>query len=370
MKYRVISADSHVNEPEDLWQKRLPAKLRGRGYRLVDCANGGQGWVDEDGEVSPYSLGAVSQFGQDFAKIKVSGVRFQDLRPGNHDPVAHLADQDMDGIDASVMYPGQGMLLPKIKDTELRLESFRAYNDWMVEDFASADPRRIIALAMIPADDNIEDMVAEVERCARKGHRGGVLPTYPFYRAYTDRYYDPLWAAAAANNFPLHFHRGIAKQAPAAFGLMPSDAASVAGIVLRFFASMDPIAYMTFSGVFHRNPGLKIVSAESDFGWWPFFVQACDDQWERQRHWSKLELDEKPSAYFRRQVFLTFMDDMVGVSNLKFVGADNFMFASDYPHSVSTWPDSRKYIDKQMSGIASTDRDKLVVGNAMKLYGL
>ena len=370
MNYQIISADSHVNEPEDLWQKRLPEKLRPMGYKLVDCDDGGQGWTAEGAKPTSYGLIAVAQTGGDFTKYKASGVRFADLPPGNYDPVEHLKDQDKDGIDASVMYPGQGLQLPQIKDKELRLASYRAYNDWLVEDFASANPKRIIPLAMIPVDDDIDECVAEYERCIRKGHRGAVLHTYPFYHAYTDRHFDPLWRAAEASGFPLHFHRVIAKQKPVPFAMKQTDATWLAGSVLRFFAPMEPICYMVFSGIFHRHPKLKIVSAESEFGWWPFFVQACDDSWERQRHWSKSELTEKPSEYFRRQVYLTFMNDVVGCSNLKFIGTDNFMFATDYPHSVSVWPNSRRYIADQMAGIAPDVQVKLKAGNAVRLYGL
>src|SRR6185369_8589252 len=103
MQYTVISTDSHVNEPMDLWQKRLPANLRSEGYKLVDCEDGGQGWTAEGSKPFPYGLGAVSQTGTDFSKFKARGVRFSDLPAGNYEPVAHLKDQDRDGVDASVL---------------------------------------------------------------------------------------------------------------------------------------------------------------------------------------------------------------------------------------------------------------------------
>ena len=370
MPYRIISTDSHVNEPMNLWQKRLPAELRDAGFRVVDSEDGGQGWTAEGSKPFVFGLGAVAQAGADFNKFKARGVRFADLPPGNYDPVEHLKDQDRDNVDASVMYPGQGMKLPQLKDKALRLASYRAYNDWMVDEFAGVNPKRILPLAMLPVDDDIDVLVEELRRAVKKGHRGGILSTYPAFKAYSDRHYDPLWNAAEEAGFPLHFHRSIGKNPPATMGVSPSDGTSVASIVLRFFAAMEPISLMTFGGVFHRHPKLKVVSAESDFGWWPFFAQACDDQWERQRHWSKMDLTQKPSDYFRRQVYLTFMNDRVGCTNLDYIGSDNFMFASDYPHSVSTWPESQKYIDQQMQGISDTVKEKLMAGNAIKLYQL
>jgi predicted TIM-barrel fold metal-dependent hydrolase len=369
MKYRIISADSHVNEPYNLWQDRLPANLRDQGFKLVDCDDGGQGWTFEGRKPSSYGLGAVAHTQGDFTKYKERGLRFADLPKGNYDPAEHLKDQDRDGIDASVIYPSEAIKLYKINDKALRLASFRAYNDWVAQEFAAHDPSRILPLALIPADDDIGEAVAELQRAAATGHRGAIIPTYLYERDYSDPYFEPLWDAAEATEMPLHFHRVIAKERSSPTG-GPNKAAWTAATVLRFFAAMDPISYMMFGGIFHRHPKLKVVSAESNFGWWPFFVQQCDDQWKRSRYWSESILTEEPSAYFRRHVFVTFMDDVVGCANLRFIGADNFMFSTDYPHSVTLWPNSREYIATMMKegNVSASDQEKLLAGNAARLY--
>jgi len=46
------------------------------------------------------------------------------------------------------------------------------------------------------------------------------------------------------------------------------------------------------------------------------------------------------------------------------------MWASDYPHSVTTWPNSRDYIAKQMAPCTAEERGKLCAGNAVRLYHL
>jgi predicted TIM-barrel fold metal-dependent hydrolase len=261
------------------------------------------------------------------------------------------------------------MGLPTIKDRELRLACFRAYNDWLAEDFAGANPQRIVALAMLPVDDGIDEAVAELRRCVKKGHRGGILPTYPD-KLFTDPEYNVLWAAAQELDAPLHFHRAIGRNIPRGMSITPHPGTMVASIVLRFFAALEPLSHIIFGGALHRYPGLKLVSAESDAGWLAFFMTVSDDQWTRQRHWSKLELTAPPSEYIRRQVFLTFMDDAVACANLKFTGSDNLLWASDYPHSVTTWPNSRSYIEKQMAPCTPEERAKLTAGNAVKLYHL
>ena len=367
MEYRVILADSHVNEPSNCYQDRLPARLKEIGPRIAECDDGGEGWTVEGRVPRSFGLGAMA--GKDFKEYQDTGMRFSDLLSGNYEPKEHLKDQDRDGVDASVIYPGFGMGLPTIQDRDLRLACYRAYKDWFAEQFGAGDPRRIIGLAPIPVDDGVEEAVTELQRAVGKGHRGGFLATYPD-KPYFDRSYDPLWAAAQELEVPLHFHRSTGRNVPPGMRVSQAGGPSVARIALGFFPAMEPICYMIFSGVFDRFPGLKIVSAESDFGWLPFYMQICDDQFTRQRHWSKLEFDNPPSDYIRRQVFFTFMDDEVGCANLRYTGSDNLMWASDYPHSVTTWHRSQEYIDKQMAHCTAEERGKLLAGNAIRLYKL
>jgi len=367
MEYHVISTDSHVNEPPHCFIDRFPSHLKDSAPRIVETPDGGEGWTCEGRKPAGFGIGSLA--GKRFEDYKFSGMRFSDLLPGNYDPTEHLKDQDRDGVDASVIYPGYGMIIPAFKDQDVRMASIRAYNDWLVEEFVAANPRRIIGLAMLPVDDGVEEAIAELRRSVRKGHRGGILPTYPD-KSYADPDYDPLWAASQELGVPLHFHRAIGRNVPAGMSLTQQPGTFVASIVLRFFAAIEPMSHMLFSGVFERFPGLKVVSAESDSGWLAFFMQACDDQWERQRHWAKLPVTRPPSEIIRSNILVTFMDDTVGCSNLGFTGTANLMWASDYPHSVTTWPNSRQYIEKQMKGVAPDARAELLAGNAVKLYGL
>jgi predicted TIM-barrel fold metal-dependent hydrolase len=144
----------------------------------------------------------------------------------------------------------------------------------------------------------------------------------------------------------------------------------VAGIVLRFFAALEPITHILFTGALHRYPGLKLVSAESDAGWVAYYERLIDDQWKRQRYWSELELPNPPREYLRKQIFFTFMDDEVACANTRFTGCDNLMWASDYPHSVTTWPKSWDVIKEQTKHNTPEEREKMLWKNAAKLYRL
>ena len=111
------------------------------------------------------------------------------------------------------------------------------------------------------------------------------------------------------------------------------------------------LSTLVFGGVLERFPKLKIVSAENDTGWFPHFMYRMDHAHEKFHAMEKEPLPMKPSEYVRRQVWATFQDDPVGPATYKIFGEDNYMWASDFPHTDSTWPESRQWIKKDFDGV-------------------
>ena len=101
-----ISADSHMDEPADLWEKRLPPALRDRAPRFPkrDTSSGHD-------------------------------------RAGGWDPYERLKDLAYDSISAEVLYPSRGYAAFVVGDPALEEACCRVYNDWMIE-FCSAAPQR------------------------------------------------------------------------------------------------------------------------------------------------------------------------------------------------------------------------------------
>ena len=52
------------------------------------------------------------------------------------------------------------------------------------------------------------------------------------------------------------------------------------------------------------------------------------------------------------------------------LGDDRVMWASDYPHADSTWPESQRAIEDNFKGVAPQARRRILCGNARELYGL
>ena len=81
------------------------------------------------------------------------------------------------------------------------------------------------------------------------------------------------------------------------------------------------------------------------------------------------KLTLKPNEYFRRQMSCTFIDDSFGVASRHWIGVDNVMWSSDYPHTASTWPHSRDIIARDFKDVSEVEKRKIVRENAAQLYG-
>jgi len=79
-------------------------------------------------------------------------------------------------------------------------------------------------------------------------------------------------------------------------------------------------------------------------------------------------LSMKPSEYIRRQLYATFQDDPVGPAAYRLFGPTNYMWASDFPHTDSTWPESRKVVERDFAGVPDDVTRKIVFENAVALY--
>jgi predicted TIM-barrel fold metal-dependent hydrolase len=370
---RVISADCHVNEPPHVFEK-VPAELADRAPRMVRGADGGDGW-SFDGGPPKRTFGIEAMAGRSDTD-KIQGLRFDEILPGNYDGAAHVADMELDGVDASIVYPANAIFTYVAHDRELGLACLRSYNDWILDEFQAASPDHLVGLPMLPVDDGIDVAVAELERALGKGARAGFIPGNPA-RPYHDPYYDPLWAAAASAGVPLTFHRTFGgKPADADWDELVEQKVTAAGTANRFFSAVRPFSYMVYGGVFERHPNLRLVAGEVNCGWVPFWAQTMDQQFENEwyQRSGSIGISRRPSELVGENLFVTTLDDHVGFRMIR-DGimpqlADAVMYSTDYPHSVCLWPNSKRYIAELTEGFAPVDAEKVLAGNAARVYGI
>jgi predicted TIM-barrel fold metal-dependent hydrolase len=369
---QLISSDSHVSEPPDLWVERIDAKYRDRAPRVVLNPEGQEGAYLVYEGYPPHNLAiglGAGRTPEELAAFLKTGT-YADARPGGWDPAQRLPDMELDGVEAEVLYTTLGFRLFWLKDAELQRACFRVYNDWLAA-YCSYAPKRLKGLALISLYDPKEG-AQELERCAKLGLKGAMIwCSPPADQPYSSEIYDPFWAAAQDLDMPVSLH-AITGMERIPWEYSPEKRAMRQTVTPHEIEKSFSI--LILSGVLERFPRLKIVSAENNCGWLPYYLQRMDRGFARfgpsgtATPWpTKLTL--KPSEYFRRQMYCTFIDDSFGVASRHWIGVDNVMWSSDYPHTASTWPHSRDIIERDFKDVSEVEKRKIVRENVAQLYG-
>jgi predicted TIM-barrel fold metal-dependent hydrolase len=369
---QLISSDSHVSEPPDLWVQRIDTKYRDRAPHVVLNPEGQEGAYLVYEGYPPHNLAVGLGAGrtpEELAAFLKTGT-YADARPGGWDPAQRLPDMELDGVEAEVLYTTLGFRLFWLKDAGLQQACFRVYNDWLAE-YCNYAPRRLKGLALISLYDPKEG-AQELARCAKLGLKGAMIwCSPPADQPYSSPLYDPFWAAAQDLDMPVSLHAitGM-ERIPWEYGV---EQRAMRPTVTPHEIEKS-FSILILSGVLERFPRLKIVSAENNCGWLPYYLQRVDRAFSRfgpsgtVTPWpTKLTL--KPSEYFQRQMYCTFIDDPFGVASRHWIGVDNVMWSSDYPHTASTWPRSRAVIERDFKDVSEEEKWKIVRGNVAKLYG-
>ena len=362
--YTVISADSHVSEPADLWTRYMEPAYRAMAPRVVDQADGTQVFVIEGLAAAPMGLQGTAGKKADERKVLGS---YREGRAGGWDPEVRLKDMRQDGVDAEVLYTSLGLNMYRIKNADYQRACFRAYNDWLA-DFCATHPTRLVGAALISLAD-VGLGVAELRRAVKKGLRGISISTKPS-QPFSDSRYDSFWSEAQDLGIPVSLHILTAESDEKTFVATGNE--GMVRYAIRPWVIQESLGMLIASGVMERFPRLKFISAENDICWAAHYLERFDHYFNTHRHWSGAggTLTMRPSEYFHRQVLLTFIRDKPGVELRHYIGVDNIMWSSDYPHPESTWPESQKSIEWQMGSIPVLERRKIVCDNGMKLYGL
>ena len=358
-RYRLISADGHVNEPPDLWTARVPASMAERAPRM-ERFDEGDAWVIE-GVSDPINFGMNACAGLD-PEAQRGWMRFEDIRRGGWDPAARIEEMDADGVDAEVLFPTprlSGAIIAN-RDTDYHLAMVRAYNDWLSEFVADA-PERFGGVALLP-NRGVEAAAAEIDRVLdRPGMRAALIGCYPNGTLGVEPEDDKVWGALAERGVPLTIHVSLTQSMPAA------HRAKLPGYG-RFFDAPNRMIELVFAGVFDRFPTLDVFFAEVDFGWVPYVKEQIDNNYQRLEPVSRFGLQGLPSEYIERHFHFGYMTDTFGLQQRHYVGAERILWSSDYPHISADWPYSWRTIQASLSGVPADERHLILAGNAQRLF--
>jgi predicted TIM-barrel fold metal-dependent hydrolase len=365
LAFKTISADSHVVEPPDLWTKRIDRRYLDRAPRIVPGE-------DQDYLICPDEMGGKRGIGLASAVLKENEEitmkgRFADVLPGAYDPLARLADQDRDNVEAEILYTSFGLTMYKIEDLDFQFACMQAFNDWL-GNFCASAPGRLYGAALIPSEP-LERGIEEMRRCAATGmfRTAQISINHDDGHGYDSDEWDPLWATAVELGMPLSLHVAGSKKDFSVTGNRMTD------FTLVFTPVMYEITRMVLTGVFDRFRDLKVVSVENDAAWPLGVLERMDYTVERNPGWAGptgITSGRKPSEVFRDHVFCTFMRDHTAVKNRDILGINNIMWGSDFPHIDSTWPRSTEVLEDHFDGVPHEDQKRIARQNAIDLYHL
>jgi predicted TIM-barrel fold metal-dependent hydrolase len=311
--------------------------------------------------------------GEDLLRSKAGGDTSAVLAEGKTG-LQRILDQEMDGVDAEVIFPnGPALLMWASGNDEFVAAQCRAWNDWAWEVCGEFIDRCSPTAALATAD--IEGSVREVERVAKLGYKILTLPCKPIFGArdlshinYNLPVYDPLWAAIQDHDLAITFHVSTGMDPRAARG---NGGAIINYVVHSLAPTLEPIVSMCASGAFERFPKLRAATIEADAGWVPWMMRKMDEAYLKHHFWVRPKLKALPSEYYRNNCYASFGEDrpaleLIESENLQ----NNFMWANDYPHHEGSWPHSAEAIERSFGDLLKEETRAKVLGlNAAKCFG-
>jgi predicted TIM-barrel fold metal-dependent hydrolase len=381
---RVISVDSHVDEEIDVLIRELPAALQQEARHRTVLEDGREMIVVPG--LSPITLdfaerAAVSSDGHEPDPRK----EFRNDPSGGRDIQTRIAAIAADGVWGEVIYPNRTLAMAAHPNPEYQKHMARIYNDWAWSQFSPARGR-FVPVAVLPMH-NPTDAAAEVHHAASTGFSGVLMPPVVPWRPYWHSSWEPLWTAIEETGLIANFHvfsGNTAQQGDLGDFFVLSDELIAEGrrslssehadermstTVLTMAGAMSTLAHLTGAGVLMRHPNMTFVLVESEAGWLPWLLQAMDHMQARRNFDAQIKLDLKPSEYFHRQGYATFIEDRVAIDLLPYIGEDRLMWSNDYPHDEGTFGESEQILQQLMAHLPEATQRKLLFENAARVYG-
>ena len=371
----VVSGDSHIIEPFDLWTRTLADKHGERLPQVVDNCNGVPG-VYFFGGYEYFKLGDVEPkdtVDSTVATKEMSDEMVDKVNRSNTDPALRLDLMKIDRVLAEIINPTVALLMMRAPNVELVRDCCAAYNDW-IADYCSENPKRLLGSALIPMDD-VEWAVSELARVAKKNLCNAIIytdakPSMPPYRS---SHYDRFWAAAVDLDLPVQLHV-IPGQVRDPYTLQTAEERElVPRQYLAVMSEPSPVLAndFVFGGIFDRFPKLQIILGEHEISWFPYFLfrlrQLEGGLGESLRMW---RLERPVDDYMRTQVWHGFTDDQFFDLAYEVAGPTRIMWGSDFPHPRNTFPNSHEIINRVLTNVSAEVKADVAGLNCARLFKL
>jgi len=356
--YKIIDADAHVIEPQQMWAKYLPPEFQ-HFAPSPDMKIQGEDIVEK-----------ISQ------QLQQEGNRqMMEAHPDayfrRYDAESHLQIMVQTGIDIAFIYPTYGLWLFAIDSMQAEVVGAftHAYNTWLYEEFCSYAPDKLKGVGAINLHAP-EQMVSELHHIADFGWKAVFLRPNPVKgRLLSDPIYEPFWTACEELDIAIAIHE-------ATHGLLPTTGADRFQTRFAMHACSHPMEHMMAllalieGGVLERHPQLRVAFLESGCGWVPYWLWRLDEEYKN-LHWEvQNSVKLLPSEYFRRQCFVAVDPSEPYLAQMiQYIGSDNLIFGSDYPH-MDHQPDVVNKLLELEAQLSQETLQKIAWDNPRRFYGL
>jgi predicted TIM-barrel fold metal-dependent hydrolase len=358
MPPRIIDADAHVLEGAAIGSQALR-----RWPDLVQYRQGqdGRGGFYIEGRRYPEFEGPGAGCPPEHAVCETEG-----LDP--YEVEGMLAACDREGIEQMVLFPSLGLAVPSFRSPILAREFAQLYNEF-IADFCKQGGGRLHGVAVVPIEE--PDAAVQILKQARRTGLGCVVVP-PTLRERTLDHPDlePFWATAAELDVAVGIHGAPGVHLPK-LGIDRFDNYIQVHCLSFPVDQMVAMTALVSGGVLERHPELRVAFLEAGVGWVPFFVDRLHEHWEKRGDWVPDGWKRDPVEYLERgQIHLTCEGEepiLPGVIDV--LGDDFIMFASDFPHWDSDYPNATRAMVER-TDVSEASRAKILATNAERFFRL
>ena len=341
----INSSDSHILEPEDLFEKALGKKYSNECPRYVNEYAGNKAKYYYTG----YEYVRVDEIveGDDSEE----GRALQDeMIKASKDPYERIKCLDKDGVWAEILNSTWMLYTMRAPNDQMVRDCCQVYNDWIAEH-CSANPKRLYGTAMVHMED-VDWAVKELERVKKSGLAGVLIncDTRPEWPLYQEAVYDKFWTAAQDLDMPvtLHIITGNIKDL---FTFHGDERKKVPGATYQLCheASWVLSNEFLFGGIMDRFPKLKIVCSEFEVSWLPYWIFRQKQMREALGPAMGIRVLDREIDEYMPRIFHGMVDDSVWEVCIGHVPMTNIAWGSDFPHARCTYPNSQKIVGELFS---------------------
>jgi predicted TIM-barrel fold metal-dependent hydrolase len=293
------------------------------------------------------------------------------LTPAAHDPhspAGVLADADREGIDQMVLFPSLALGVGGFRDLAFAAEFARLYNHF-IADYCRKGQGRLFGVAVLPLDD-ADASIAILREARDAGLVAAMIPPALRARNLDHPDLDRFYACAAELELPLGVHGAPGVHLPQ-IGVDRFTNYIQVHCVSFPFDQMTALTALLSGGVFDRHPRLRVAFLESGATWLPYFLDRLHEHWEKRGDWIPNGWRRDPREYVASgNVWLscepgeTLLPAVVDA-----LGDDFLLYASDYPHWDSEFPESARAL-RERTDLSAAARAKILGANAQRFFGL